>query len=438
MTDETNTIAIGTIHYAREDDDPNASLLPPDDEDDENQPAGNININAQSTQQGVLGTHGVEVSNDALPVAVMPTPVSGPQMEFNPGPSLDDPSPSLSSSADPTAEHDHDDINNDDTTTTGSIAISNFSAEVAASAAAVAASLNQHNHDHLLLSSEIAQIAERANQNSSSSHQPNPQHHSQIPGLGDQSHEQHLASRRQKDRDRYASMSLDQREAYNRKRREQYHRQSEESRRKRRERERKRYHSLENDDAKDRNSRRASMERERYKKLSSSDLSLRNARRRERAAVLRAQKKLAQQQQQQGMVNVNAMDVNANMNVNVQHLQEQQLQPPPQQPGVTDVNMNMNAPSVGVVGPEIAMEMVRVYDGGGVHLNHHHELAPYPNNVVGGGSETDINGNVVGMGGGSGGVEQETTSSFLDISSAVNANTNIITKLEEHDDTVAV
>lgn len=104
-------------------------------------------------------------------------------------------------------------------------------------------------------------------------------------------HEQHLATRRQKDRERYASMSSEQRESYNCKRREQYHRQSETSRKKRRERERIRYHSLNDNKAKERNIRRASLERMRYKRLSGEELASRNARRRSRAAALRAQKK---------------------------------------------------------------------------------------------------------------------------------------------------
>lgn len=166
-----------------------------------------------------------------------------------------------------------------------------LSAEVAA-AAAVAASLNQ-DHNDLLLSSEIAQIAaesaEGGNNNPDSGSEPVPPldggNHSGV------SHEQHLASRRRKDRERYASMSQEEREAYNKKRREQYHRQSEESRRKRRERERKRYHALSTEKAKERNARRASLERERYKKLSPNELAERNAKRRERAAMLRAQKK---------------------------------------------------------------------------------------------------------------------------------------------------
>ena len=51
-------------------------------------------------------------------------------------------------------------------------------------------------------------------------------------------HEDQLATRRLKDRERYASMTPEQRQIYNAKRREQYHRQSEASRQRRRERER--------------------------------------------------------------------------------------------------------------------------------------------------------------------------------------------------------
>ena len=134
-------------------------------------------------------------------------------------------------------------------------------------------------HNDLLLSSEIAQIAAEST--------------SDPPAAA--THEQHLASRRQKDRERYASMTKNQRESYNKKRREQYHRQSEESRKKRRERERNRYHSLDAKKAKERNARRAALERERYKRLTPAELARRNAKRRERAAMLRAQKKAAQQ-----------------------------------------------------------------------------------------------------------------------------------------------
>jgi hypothetical protein len=105
------------------------------------------------------------------------------------------------------------------------------------------------------------------------------------------SHEDQLASRRMKDRQRYAGMTPDQRQVYNAKRRDQYHhRQSENSRQKRRERERERYHSLENEDAKTRNTRRAKLERERYQRLDPESLEKKNRKRRERAASARAKK----------------------------------------------------------------------------------------------------------------------------------------------------
>jgi hypothetical protein len=66
--------------------------------------------------------------------------------------------------------------------------------------------------------------------------------------------------------------SAEQRQVYNAKRREQYHRQSEISRQRRRERERARYHALQSDAAKDRNSRRAKLERERYQRLTPEEL----------------------------------------------------------------------------------------------------------------------------------------------------------------------
>lgn len=107
---------------------------------------------------------------------------------------------------------------------------------------------------------------------------------------GSLSHEEQLAARRMKDRERYATMTAEQRRAYNSKRRDQYHRQTENSRQKRRERERNRYHSLTTDDAKDRNARRAKLERERYQKLSPTDLEVKNRKRRERAANARHKK----------------------------------------------------------------------------------------------------------------------------------------------------
>lgn len=107
------------------------------------------------------------------------------------------------------------------------------------------------------------------------------------------SHESQLASRRLKDRQRYANMTPEQRQVYNSKRREQYHRQSEISRIKRRERERSRYHALTADLAKERNARRARLERERYQRLSPDELEQKNRRRRERAAFARQKKEAA-------------------------------------------------------------------------------------------------------------------------------------------------
>jgi hypothetical protein len=88
-------------------------------------------------------------------------------------------------------------------------------------------------------------------------------------------------------------MTPEQRQIYNAKRREQYHRQTDNSRVKRRERERSRYHSLNNDAAKERNARRARLERERYQKLTGDDLESKNRRRRERAAAARSKKELS-------------------------------------------------------------------------------------------------------------------------------------------------
>ena len=112
-------------------------------------------------------------------------------------------------------------------------------------------------------------------------------------GKKSHSHEAQLAARRLKDRQRYASMTPEQRQAYNAKRREQYHRQSENSRVKRRERERARYHSLTQPAAKERNARRARLERERYQRLSPEELEAKNRKRRERAALARQKKNAA-------------------------------------------------------------------------------------------------------------------------------------------------
>ena len=110
------------------------------------------------------------------------------------------------------------------------------------------------------------------------------------PSKKSHSHEDQLASRRMKDRQRYASMTPEQRQIYNSKRREQYHRQNETSRHRRRERERQRYHSLTSDSAKERNNRRAKLERERYQRLTPEELEAKNRQRRERAAMARQKK----------------------------------------------------------------------------------------------------------------------------------------------------
>ena len=110
---------------------------------------------------------------------------------------------------------------------------------------------------------------------------------STSPGEEFQEHGEQLSSRRMKDRERYASMTPEQRQVYNAKRREQYHRQSDLSRHKRRERERNRYHALTNELAVDRNTRRAKLERERYQKLTPTELEAKNRARRERAAASR-------------------------------------------------------------------------------------------------------------------------------------------------------
>ena len=97
----------------------------------------------------------------------------------------------------------------------------------------------------------------------------------------------HLAGRRKKDRERYAAMTDEARDAYNSKRRSQYHKQGKDQRQKRRDRERTRYHSVDDDSRGKRNTRRAEMERNRYKKLTPEDLTERNKKRRERAAAAR-------------------------------------------------------------------------------------------------------------------------------------------------------
>jgi len=247
------------------------------------------------------------------------------------------------------------------------LAPSEISAEVTAAAAAAAASLNGFSggDSDIMLSNEIAQTVLDA---------ATP-HGSQDPSQSDKpnfSHEQHLASRRMKDRERYASMTPDQREIYNSKRREQYHRQSENSRKKRRERERTRYHSLTLSDAKERNIRRAALERERYKKLDPAELAARNARRRERAAALRAQKKAAAAAAAAAAVNPNGkVDMDITMQTQVVA---------PMVPQAAEVQ----AP-VGDAAQTVLMEQVMVEgtemktDPGVVQDETHISLAPLPN-----------------------------------------------------------
>jgi hypothetical protein len=194
-----------------------------------------------------------------------------------------------------------------------SILTSNISAEVVSAAAAAAAAYGGllPDAEDIVQSQEIVQLAQStmvhgepgsASANGGSIDAPPAGEHINVPQIENAAspapsselqitHEEHLATRRQKDRERYASMSNEQREIYNSKRREQYHRQSDGSRKKRRERERIRYHSLTKEKAKERNIRRATLERDRYKRLSPEELAARNAKRRARAAALRAQKK---------------------------------------------------------------------------------------------------------------------------------------------------
>lgn len=119
----------------------------------------------------------------------------------------------------------------------------------------------------------------------------------QRPRTASTCHGDHLASRRAKDRDRYANMTPEEREAYNARRRSQYGKQPSSTRQRRRERERIRYHNFSEDDTKERNARRAELERERYKKLSREVLDERNRKRRERAMALRL-KKMAEMAEQ--------------------------------------------------------------------------------------------------------------------------------------------
>ena len=88
---------------------------------------------------------------------------------------------------------------------------------------------------------------------------------------------EHLAGRRKKDRERYAAMSDEARDAYNAKRRAQYHKQGKDQRQKRRDRERARYHAVDEESRSKRNTRRAEMERNRYKKLTPEQLAERSS-----------------------------------------------------------------------------------------------------------------------------------------------------------------
>lgn len=98
------------------------------------------------------------------------------------------------------------------------------------------------------------------------------------------------ASRRARDRERYANMTQEERDAYNARRRKQYTQQSDAVRQRRRQRERARYHSMPEDKVKERNAKRARLERERYKKMPKEVLEERNRKRRERAAAARKKK----------------------------------------------------------------------------------------------------------------------------------------------------
>ncbi|GKY92703.1 hypothetical protein MPSEU_000240500 [Mayamaea pseudoterrestris] len=124
--------------------------------------------------------------------------------------------------------------------------------------------------------------------------EPSQKRHKPTDHLGSKanvmSHEEALAARRMKDRNRYSQMTEEQRAAYNEKRREQYHRQNEIQRIKRRERERGRYHALDGESARGRNARRAKLERERYQRMNPQELEERNRLRRERAAAKRAER----------------------------------------------------------------------------------------------------------------------------------------------------
>lgn len=233
-----------------------------------------------------------------------------------------------------------------------------ISAEVVSAAAAAAAatyggSLLEAAQD-IVQQQEIAQLAAQSSMVG--------EQEGQYTATGDEiTHEQHLANRRQKDRERYASMSKEQRDVYNHKRREQYHRQSETSRKKRRERERERYHSLPATKAKERNVRRAALERERYKKLNPVELAARNAKRRARAAALRAAKKAAASGQTQTL-----QEEQVGIEVPVQHHHVQEL---PMEMAV----MQMQVPMPQVQMEHVAMADLHVEMGGlaGAEINEH-------------------------------------------------------------------
>jgi|EP00979_Chaetoceros_neogracilis_P003839 hypothetical protein len=222
-------------------------------------------------------------------------------------------------------DHGHIDMKND--IDHSSILTSNISAEVVSAAAAAAAAYGGllSEPEDIVQPHDLAHLTSVVDDDGQS-----------FLDVG-MSHEEHLASRRQKDRERYASMSHEQREVYNCKRREQYHRQSEGSRKKRRERERVRYHSLVPVKAKERNVRRATLERDRYKKLSLDELASRNSKRRARAASLRAQKKAnvaAAQAQRQALAGVQVQhSVLADAPVPVGMQQQAPMEMPSMHPG---------------------------------------------------------------------------------------------------------
>jgi hypothetical protein len=238
--------------------------------------------------------------------------------------------------------HEHDDVALPEDDTTALIA-------AAAAAAAVEAAGDVDVHAAVLAVEEAAahQVAtdeaeaEEESNNKIKRAKLNESSDASV-SINGNTHEETLASRRMKDRNRYASMNAEQRIAYNQKRREQvclglrwvegmkcgvggvssvsfermetlfspflipldllclpfhgqhhiiqYHRQNEIQRHKRRERERNRYHALDGDTARNRNQRRAQLERERYNRMSQEELEQRNRMRRDRAAAKRAER----------------------------------------------------------------------------------------------------------------------------------------------------